>query len=269
MAASRPNILFICTDQQRYDSLGCYGNEHAITPTLDQMAAGGVLFENCYVQSPVCSPSRASLLTAKYVHAHGLWANGVSLPQHLPLFTKSLADSGYDCGLVGKWHLSACYGGRTEPRLDDGFRVFEWAHDPTHGSPQNAYHRWLEENYPDLFARAKANGPGRPAHEPVLFDKMPAETHYSHWVAERPIDFLCEERAEDKPFFLWVNFFDPHHPFVAPEEYLKRFDPAARRQTFKIRYSVERGRQRTTRVSAIQPLYTIPKESSHAVQSRD
>ncbi len=146
---------------------------------------------------------------------------------HLPLFTKALADSGYDCGLVGKWHLSACYGGRTEPRLDDGFRVFEWAHDPTHGSPQNAYHRWLEANHPELYARAIRNGPGRPAHEPVLFDTMPTETHYSHWVGERAIDFLETERADDDPFFLWVNFFDPHHPFVAPQEYLDRFDADA------------------------------------------
>lgn len=224
MARSRPNIIFICTDQQRFDSLGCYGNEHAVTPTLDQLANDGVLFENCYVQSPVCSPSRASLLTGRYVHAHGLWANGVTLPSHLPLFTKTLANSGYDCGLVGKWHLSACYGGRTEPRLDDGFRVFEWAHDPTHGSPQNAYHRWLEAEHPELYARAIAGGPGRPAHEPVHFDTMPTETHYSHWVGERSISFLRDERDAAQPFFLWVNFFDPHHPFVAPQEYLDRFD---------------------------------------------
>jgi arylsulfatase len=81
MPSSRPNIVFICTDQQRYDSLGCTGNEYAMTPTLDQIAADGVLFENCYVQSPVCSPSRACLLTVQYVHTHGLWANGVSLPK--------------------------------------------------------------------------------------------------------------------------------------------------------------------------------------------
>ena len=224
MTNARPNILFICTDQQRFDSLGCYGNEHAITPTLDRLAKDGVLFEQCYVQSPVCSPSRASLLTGRYVHGHGLWANGASLPEHLPLFPKALAEAGYDCGLVGKWHLSACYAGRTEPRLDDGFRVFQWAHDPTHGSPQNAYHRWLEENHPDLYARAISNGPGRPAHEPVLFDTMPAETHYSHWVGERAIDFVQAPREEDEPFFLWANFFDPHHPFVAPQEYLDRFD---------------------------------------------
>ena len=54
--ATRPNIVFICTDQQRYDTLGCYGNPHIQTPHLDQLASEGVLFEQCYVQSPVCAP---------------------------------------------------------------------------------------------------------------------------------------------------------------------------------------------------------------------
>ncbi len=222
----RPNILFICTDQQRFDSLGCYGNVHVQTPTIDRLAQEGVLFEQCYVQSPVCSPSRASLLTGQYVHSHGLWANGVSLPAHAPLFSKALAEEGYDCGLIGKWHLSACFQGRTEPRLDDGFRVFEWAHDPTHGSPQNQYHRWLEAKHPELYAQAIRHGTGRQGHKTVPFDTMPTEAHYSHWVGEQSIAFLEDERAADTPFFLWVNFFDPHHPFSAPQEYLDRYDPA-------------------------------------------
>ncbi len=136
---------------------------------------------------------------------------------------RALADGGYDCGLVGKWHLSACFGGRTEPRLDDGFRFFEWAHDPTHGSPANMYHQWLAQNFPDLYAQASANGPGRHGHEAVAFDTMPTEAHYSHWVGEKSLEFI---RTAHEPFFLWVNFFDPHHPFVAPQEYLDRYDPA-------------------------------------------
>ncbi|MBI1295778.1 sulfatase-like hydrolase/transferase [bacterium] len=224
--ASRPNILFICTDQQRFDSLGCYGNVHVQTPTIDKLAEDGVLFEQCYVQSPVCSPSRASLLTGQYVHAHGLWANGVALPDHAQIFSKALADDGYDCGLIGKWHQAACFQGRTEPRRDDGFRFFQWAHDPTHGSPENQYHRWLETEHPELYAEAIRHGTGRQGHKTVPFDTMPTEAHYSHWVAEKSIEFLEDERNDDTPFFLWVNFFDPHHPFIAPQEYLDRYDPS-------------------------------------------
>ena len=87
---TRPNILFICTDQQRADSLGCTGASWAVTPNLDQLAREGALFKNCYVQNPVCSPSRASLFTGKYVANHGLYANGVPMPINQKMFTLSL-----------------------------------------------------------------------------------------------------------------------------------------------------------------------------------
>ncbi len=90
---TRPNILFICTDQQRHDALGCYGNPYIQTPTIDRLAAEGVLFEQCYVQSPVCAPSRASLATGQYPSVHGLWANGVALSEHRAIFSRALADS--------------------------------------------------------------------------------------------------------------------------------------------------------------------------------
>ncbi len=224
---TRPNILFICTDQQRYDAVGCYGNRHIITPAIDALAAEGVLFEQCYVQNPVTAPSRASLVTGRYPHAHGLWANGVPLPAGNPLFTRTLADAGYDCGLVGKWQLGPAFGGRTETRLDDGFRVFEWAHDPAHASPDNRYHRWLEARFPDLYAAVSAAGPKRADYPAVGFDAMPTEAHFSRWLGETAVEFLRDRRDPERPFFLWTNFFDPHHPFAAPQEYLDRYDPAA------------------------------------------
>ncbi|MGB7317010.1 MAG: sulfatase-like hydrolase/transferase, partial [Planktotalea sp.] len=147
----RPNILFICTDQQRADSLGCTGAPWAVTPNLDALAAGGTLFENCYVQNPLCSPSRASLFTGKYPSNHGLYANGVPLPEDQHMFTRTLADAGYDCGMIGKQHLAPCDTWRTEPRRDDGYRVFEWAHGPNHRALENDYHRWLRKTQPALY----------------------------------------------------------------------------------------------------------------------
>lgn len=223
---ARPNILLICTDQQRYDALGCYGNEHISTPAIDGLASEGVLFERCYVQSPVCAPSRASLLTGRYPHTHGLWANGVAPPPHETLFPRVLADAGYDCGLVGKMHLDACFGGRTEARYDDGFRYFQWAHDPSHSSPENRYHRWLKEHHPNLYVVAVSDKSERAEHHFLSLDNMPTEAHYSHWIGETTIEFLHNERDPNKPFFLMANFYDPHHPFIAPQEYLDRYDPA-------------------------------------------
>ncbi|MDQ4078283.1 MAG: sulfatase-like hydrolase/transferase [Chloroflexota bacterium] len=230
---ARPNILFICTDQQRYDALGCYGNEHIITPSIDQLAMEGVLFERCYVQSPVCASARASLFTGRYPSAHGVWANGVALPPHEQLFTQALAGSGYDCGLVGKLHLAAAFGGRTETRLDHGFRFWRWAHDPYHDAPGNQYHRWLEARYPELYAAVQAPEGN------VRFETLPVEAHYSHWVAEETIAFLQSARDPTKPFFLMANFFDPHHPFGAPPAYLQQYDPARLPRPIEARNELE------------------------------
>lgn len=214
-----PNILLICTDQQRFDAVGCYGNSHIETPNLDRLSEHSVVFENCYVQNPVCSPSRASLMTGRYVPSHGLHANGVDLPAGQDLFSRRLADAGYDCGLVGKFHLGACQYGRSEPRADDGFRVFRWAHDPYRGSSENAYHRWLKASHPDLYEYAMS-GDGEHS-----WDTMPTETHYSRWIGDETIDFIQSSRQPDRPFFFVANFFDPHHGFGAPKEYLDRYDP--------------------------------------------
>ncbi|TDE03091.1 sulfatase [Jiangella asiatica] len=220
MKTPPPNILLICTDQQRFSALRAYDNPEINTPNLDRLAGEGVLFENCYVQNPVCGPSRASLMTGQYVHAHGEWANGVALPAHARLFTKDLAEAGYDCGLVGKLHLAACQHGRTEQRLDDGFRVFRWAHDPYRGSSENAYHRWLKASRPDLYEAALDPD------SDVDFDTMPTEAHYSRWVGNETIDYLTSSRDKDKPFCFIANFFDPHPGFGAPKEYMDQYDPA-------------------------------------------
>lgn len=211
------NVLLLCTDQQRYDALGCYGNPHISTPNIDRLAAQGALFERCYVQNPVCGPSRASLMTSRYPRAHGLYSNGVDIAPHEELFTRRLADAGYDCGLVGKFHLGACQFGREEPRLDDGFRVYRWSPVPYPGSSENAYHRWLKARRPDLYDAACDPD------SPVTFDSMPTELHYSHWVAEETIDFLTTSRHKTKPFCFVANFFDPHHGFDAPKEYADRY----------------------------------------------
>lgn len=214
----RPNILLLCTDQQRFDALGAAGNPEIHTPNLDRLAGQGARFTQCYVQNPVCGPSRASLMTGRYVHSHGLWANGVSLPDEATVITEPLAAAGYDCGLVGKYHLAACMKGRTE-YAPPGMRVFRWAHDPYRGSSENAYHRYLKSVHPELYRRAVDSA------DPLGFDSMPTEAHYSHWIAEETIDYLTESRRPDQPFFFIANFFDPHHGFGAPPEYLDRYDP--------------------------------------------
>jgi arylsulfatase len=226
----QPNVVVLCTDQHRYDALGCYGNSLIATPAIDRLAGDGVLFERCYTPSPVCGPARASMLTGLFPHAHGLWANGVALPPRQILLGRLLADAGYDCGLVGKLHLSSAKGGRTERRYDDGFRVFKWSSGPAHTSPANSYHQWLESTFPELWSRQRVGQPRTDAggrHTLRPGEDMPTEAHYSRWVAQEAIDYIRRGRDESKPFFLLANFFDPHHPFVAPDEYMAKYRDVA------------------------------------------
>jgi len=231
---TRPNILFICTDQQRGDSLNCTGASWAVTPNLDKLAGEGVLFNNCYVQNPVCSPSRASLFTGKYVASHGLYANGVPLPEHQQMFTRTLADAGYDCGMIGKQHLSPCDNWQTEPRRDDGYRYFKWAHGPNHRALENDYHAWLRDTQPDIHAQIfpdkganESTAYGNKAKMGTPIDNVPKEAHYSHWVADCALEFIDHLREDGEPFCLVANFFDPHHPFGAPQEFRDLIDSDA------------------------------------------
>lgn len=222
----RPNILVLCTDQHRFDALGSYGNPVIQTPVIDKLAEDGATFERCYTPSLVCAPARASMLTGKYPHSHGLWANGVALPRRNELLGRLLTDEGYDCGVVGKLHFATCKDDRTEERFDDGFRVYTWSISPSHPSPDNRYHHWVKANFPELWAKQRDAPPstGAPSgHSLLPYEDMPTEAHYSRWIADETIQFLREDRDSKQPFFFMANFLDPHHPFVAPPEYLDQY----------------------------------------------
>ncbi len=214
---NRPNILWICTDQQRYDTIGGLNNPHIRTPNLDRLMAEGTTFTHAFSQSPVCTPSRGAFLTGRYPRTIRGRQNGQAVfPGDEVLVTRMLADQGWDCGLAGKLHLAVC-DGHVEPRGDDGYRVFHWSHHPSPSWKENEYIQWLaaqgktwEELY--QFPPAAYSGPG-----------IPAQYHQTKWCADMAIDFMTERR--DGPWLMSVNPFDPHHPFDPPQEYLDRYDP--------------------------------------------
>jgi len=206
-----PNVLWICTDQQRFDTIASLGNKNIRTPNIDALVASGVAFTHAYCQSPICTPSRASFLTGMYPSSvHGC-ANGNShWDTRAPMVTKLLADTGYDCGLAGKLHLAAAQG-RVEPRGDDGYRVFRWSHDPRDQWPEgHAYREWLAEQGHDLSEMRK---------DPA---SIPPELHQTTWCANEAIAFMTEER--EGPWLMSVNMFDPHTPFDPPQPYADRYD---------------------------------------------
>ena len=100
--STRPNILWICTDQQRFDTIQALGNQFALTPRLDRLVGEGTTFTNAFCQSPVCAPSRASFLTGRYPRTTRCRQNGQSIPGDEVLISKIFSDAGYRCGLAGK-----------------------------------------------------------------------------------------------------------------------------------------------------------------------
>ena len=100
----KPNLVFIMSDQQRYDTLACYGNDWINTPRLNELSDESFVFENAYVTQPVCAPARSSIMTGLYPHTAGPIVNKIPLKKD----TKSIADlieNEYTCGYLGKWHL--------------------------------------------------------------------------------------------------------------------------------------------------------------------
>ncbi len=217
MNPDRPNVLWICTDQQRYDTIHALGNGRIHTPSVDRLVQNGVALTGAFAQSPVCTPSRASFLTGRYPRTTRCRQNGQAIPADERLITRILADAGYTCGLAGKLHLSSCAGGRVEQRIDDGYSTFHWSHHPQPDWPENAYSRWLAaqgKSWEELYG-----GPSTP----YVKHGIPAEYHQTTWCTEMAVDFI-RENVGGPWLFSW-NCFDPHHPFDPPKEYLERYDP--------------------------------------------
>lgn len=216
------NVLWICSDQQRWDTLGCYGNAFVHTPHLDRLAGGGMLFERAYCQSPMCSPSRASFLTGRYPRTTGLRQNGQALGGGEVLVTKRLADAGYTCGLVGKLHLAPCQPTVTpvrEERTRDGYAEFHWSHGPNPGWTTNEYQRWLSGR--SVMYRT-------PACPQCAYVRtgMPRDDHHTTWCASQAIEFIGHGASFPRPWLLSLNFFDPHYPFDPPADFLQRYAAA-------------------------------------------
>lgn len=115
----RPNVLFMLTDDQRWDALSLAGNKHLKTPHMDRLGREGVYFRNAFCTTSLCSPSRASILSGLYAHAHGVVDNFTEYPSRLRSFPKVLQESGYDTAYFGKWHMGES---NDEPR--PGFNWF-------------------------------------------------------------------------------------------------------------------------------------------------
>lgn len=220
MSPTRPDILLIMTDQQRFDSLSCYGCRAIETPHLDRLAAEGVRFEHACCNNPICTPSRASLMTGRPVPDHGVCRLYDDLPDDSVMLPDRLRRLGYDTALVGKLHVSSRSTEARRRHPHDGFDIYDWCLDPAIEleSPHNAYARWLGERCPDVLDRLRRAG--------KRAGSVSRACHMTHWAAERTIALLREPR--DRPRFVMMSLFDPHDPFDDhPPAYADRVDREA------------------------------------------
>ena len=212
-----PNVLFILTDQQRRDTMRCYGNEWIETPNLDRLADSSFVFENAYVTQPVCTPARGSIMTGLYPQTTGLIKNGIPLSPDVPTLAELVPDE-YFCAHYGKWHLG-----------DDAFpqHGFEdWISIEDHH--RERYHRREQRNREaDYNIWLREQGIKDPPVSPISYERwlpgadLPEELTQAAFLGNEASRFLREH--DGRPFVLYVSFFEPHPPYTGPLDGL--YDP--------------------------------------------
>ena len=154
----RPNLLFIFTDQQRADTMAAYGNDWINTPNLNRLADQSFVFENCYVSSPICTPSRSTLMTGLWPHTNGCFKNNIPLPQDVDTIADHIPGD-YHRAYYGKWHLGdeviKRRGWDEWHSIEDQYRV--WNTSPEHDDVMSDYHRYLTAQgfKPDIESQGK------------------------------------------------------------------------------------------------------------------
>jgi len=213
---SQPNFIIFLTDDQGYGDLSCMGATDFRTPNLDRMAAGGVRFTNWYSNSPVCSPSRAALLTGRYPGNAGVRSilaghrTATGLPTEVPTIANALQDLGYYTAMSGKWHLGLAEGSRPENHgFDDWFgfmagcidfysHIFYWQ--MNRDGRAQLHDLW--ENGIEIYRDGE---------------------YFTELITEYTIKYVRRAIEQNKPFFLYVPYNAPHYPMHAPAKYVERF----------------------------------------------
>ena len=235
VAAERPNVLFIAIDDLRPE-LGCFGTDQIISPNIDALARGGVLFERAYCQQSICGPSRASVLTGlrpdsarvhgNHVHFRDHYPGIITLPQHFK-------NNGYHTRAMGKIYHGVFPEGSSRTVADTFGDAASWSVPAFRPGPRYYYtevgiaaaRRVYEQIYnpvnpgPDDWTQKLVFGPATEAPD------VPDETLYDGQVADRAVESIAElSNDREQPFFLAVGFIKPHSPYIAPEKYWNLYE---------------------------------------------
>ena len=226
---TKPNILFIMTDQQRWDALGCSGG-WVRTPHLDRIASEGVRFANCVTNAPVCIPARVSLATGLYPHNTGVWKNfRYDLPADTPTWMQAVREAGYRTSLFGKTHLHHHSGDLRDRAhllhaygLDDVDEI-----GGPRASTQVLSHMTAGWEAEGLWEAYRVDYRDRFATKPhvVRPAALPLEAYAAVYVGQKAKAYL-ENYTRSEPWFCWVSFGGPHEPWDAPEPYAGMYAPS-------------------------------------------
>ncbi|MFP8889751.1 sulfatase-like hydrolase/transferase [Natrialbaceae archaeon A-CW2] len=249
MAQTRPNVLFVLTDQERYDCTAPDGPA-VDTPAFDRLSASGVHFTQAFTPISICTSARASLLTGQFPHAHGMLNNcheddaiQANLDPDVPTFSEGLRAGGYELTYTGKWHV-----GRDGTPEGFGFRYLGGS-DVHHDDLDTAFREYrnargtpLEET--ELEEEIYTHGDQEDGTLVAAKTPVDVEDTRAYFLAERTIEALeahangavserddgAEARGDDRgtnsPFFHRADFYGPHHPYVVPEPYASMYDPS-------------------------------------------
>ena len=195
--STQPNIVFFFSDQQRWDTVGVYGQPLPVTPNLDRMAAEGVRFENAFTCQPVCGPARSCLQTGTYATEVGCFRNGIALPTDQKGLAHWFAEAGYEVGYIGKWHLAS---------------------NARDGGPEDFHARGVPPErrggYSDYWLASDVLEFTSHGYDGHLFDADMNRVDFTGYRVDGVTDFVLDYlRTRDgrRPFFLFVSYIEPHH----------------------------------------------------------
>jgi arylsulfatase A-like enzyme len=234
------NILLITTDQMRYDALGCNGGKIANTKNIDQLSSDGINYQRAHNQNVVCMPARATIMTGQHVRSHGVLMNGMSMPAERHTIAHHLKEHGYNTALLGKAHFEPWLGSPKdffENRMASenstgphrGFDHMELANHFFEGHSHydkymDAYPEEKKAFYPMVTNKGQNTASkGATGATQVWPMDIPREIYHTDWVALRTKSWL-DKQSGDKPWFCWMSFPDPHHPWDIPASELHRIN---------------------------------------------
>lgn len=199
METHRPNIVFYFSDQQRWDTIGCYGQKLNVTPNLDKLADDGVIFEEAYTAQPVCGPCRAIFQSGQYPTSIGCFRNNQPLPLNIKTLADYFSEAGYETAYVGKWHLASEGELEQKPYLD-------FQHSPVPLERRGGYKGFWRASDVLEFTSHGYDG--------YVFDqhgnRLDFKGYRADCITDYGLEFINSYNGE-KPFFLTISHIEPHH----------------------------------------------------------